>query len=319
MVREALSRLPARQRAALVLREIERLSYSEIAQVIGTNTRGAEATLRRARARFRMEVANSEGIEGERAACQRILRQLANDEATPIEVTKHLRVCSSCRAKASSIKAADKLFGALPPLVAGPALWKGDLISKMRPRNVRPRSVLEVLRGRAEFGLLSPISQLAEIATSLTVAATVSVASVAGLVHRVVVVAPAPPAPSAVDAPPAISDSKSSELEGALSSPTAGAEAASATGAAPDGGQTAATPALPEADSALASATEIRDRVTQLVSEKLTELGVQAGSGATGSGPLPLPDLPSQDDLPTTGILPAGISLPRRRPRPWPS
>lgn len=54
-VKEALSRLPLRQRTILVLREIEGLSYAEIAQVVGSNIRGVEATLRRARVRFRTE------------------------------------------------------------------------------------------------------------------------------------------------------------------------------------------------------------------------------------------------------------------------
>ncbi|MEO7804107.1 MAG: sigma-70 family RNA polymerase sigma factor [Actinomycetota bacterium] len=54
-VKQALSKLPLRQRTVLVLREIEELSYAEIAQIVGTNIRGVEATLRRARQRFRNE------------------------------------------------------------------------------------------------------------------------------------------------------------------------------------------------------------------------------------------------------------------------
>ncbi|HLF69347.1 MAG TPA: sigma-70 family RNA polymerase sigma factor [Actinomycetota bacterium] len=54
-VREVLADMPMRQRTVLVLREIEGLSYSEIAAVMGTNDRAIEGILRRARERFRTE------------------------------------------------------------------------------------------------------------------------------------------------------------------------------------------------------------------------------------------------------------------------
>lgn len=54
-VREVLADMPIKQRTALILREIEGLSYSEIAAVMGTNDRAIEGILRRARERFRSE------------------------------------------------------------------------------------------------------------------------------------------------------------------------------------------------------------------------------------------------------------------------
>lgn len=78
-VNAALQRLPLRQRTVLVLREIEEMAYADIAQVVDTNIRGVEATLRRARARFRIEVANLESDEAHAAVCRRTLRLIASD------------------------------------------------------------------------------------------------------------------------------------------------------------------------------------------------------------------------------------------------
>lgn len=64
VVNLALSRLPARQRTVLVLRELEGMSYAHIAKVVGINARGVESALRRARARFRIELGDSSSAEG---------------------------------------------------------------------------------------------------------------------------------------------------------------------------------------------------------------------------------------------------------------
>lgn len=77
-VNAALQRLPLRQRTVLVLREIEEMAYADIAPVVDTNIRGVEATLRRARARFRVEVANLESDEAHAAVCRRTLRLIAS-------------------------------------------------------------------------------------------------------------------------------------------------------------------------------------------------------------------------------------------------
>ena len=99
-VKAVLQRLPLRQRTVLVLREIEEMAYADIAQVVGTNVRGVEATLRRARARFRVEVASVEADEAQAAVCRRTLR-LITGEGTggvrmPEEASRHLSVCLEC-------------------------------------------------------------------------------------------------------------------------------------------------------------------------------------------------------------------------------
>jgi RNA polymerase sigma-70 factor (ECF subfamily) len=103
-VHAALQRLPLRQRTVLVLREIEEMAYADIAQVVGTNVRGVEATLRRARARFRIEVAALESDEAQAAVCRRTLRLVAGEGVgavggvrMPAEAARHLSVCLGCQ------------------------------------------------------------------------------------------------------------------------------------------------------------------------------------------------------------------------------
>lgn len=178
LVKHALQQMPMRQRTVLVLKEIEGLSYADIAHVIGTNVRGVEATLRRARARFRMEIANAESNESERAICQRTLRLIANEGFGKESVT-HLARCKECRSKSSSIRSADKLFGLLPPL-ALPRDWHLDAaeVVSASPR-LSGRSLMQVLRS-PQLAMAGPLAQIAEMAAVMVVAGTMTVSSAAG-------------------------------------------------------------------------------------------------------------------------------------------
>jgi RNA polymerase sigma-70 factor (ECF subfamily) len=323
-VQHALSKLPARQRVTLVLREIERFSYADIAEVIGTNSRGAEATLRRARARFRMEVANAQGVEGQKAACQRVLRLVADNQTPTIEVARHLKTCQICRTKASAIRKADKLLAALPPLTIGRPWWKSELAAKLRPR-VRPRGIMEILRRRGELGFLTPFGQVAEMVTTLTMASAVTVASVGGTVQRLVAVAPSPPAIEVAQAAPSQPGGGSGPIglgvnRGGRSGP------ASSDGPAPAPSPGATPPTAVPTDAVDADVSMVREvmfattqsgeQVVETVSNAVA--GVVGGvEGATSPDPgdsnqeLPIP-IPQ-----TNAALPSGPALPRRRRIPY--
>jgi RNA polymerase sigma-70 factor (ECF subfamily) len=58
LVEQAMNRLPDRFREVLMLRELEGLSYKEIAEVVGVPTGTVMSTLHRARARFRREASD---------------------------------------------------------------------------------------------------------------------------------------------------------------------------------------------------------------------------------------------------------------------
>jgi RNA polymerase sigma factor (sigma-70 family) len=303
IVRRAMSRLPLRQRTALILKEIEGMSYSEISEVIGAGVRGVEATLRRARANFRIAVARVEEADVEHASCVRTLRLIADDPCRARDFRTHLRTCPSCRSRSSSMTSADKLFGMLPPFALGVPGWKEDLAERVTNRPISRRGPLEALRGHPGFGLASPFAQIAQYAASLTVAASISVVSVTGAV-RVAAAAGAP--------------DLAVPVEGVASRP-----AASFTGT--PGGLIRLAPevnpgvALPEASLVGQIDATIADvRLGSRVAE-LTRMADQlAGAASAGKEGLPVggvPNSPSdQPDLPGTAVLPTAISLPRRRP-----
>ena len=184
-VQTALSRMPLRQATVLILREIEGLSYAEIAQIVGTNDRGVEATLRRARARFRLEAISTEGLEGQRAVCQRTLRLVAT-EGTTVEATRHLARCDDCKTRSAKVRGADKAFGLLPPLAMGRPGWLDQLTASSAPARVvrSSRNILEVMRG-SQAGAVTPFAHVIEMAATLLVAGSMSVASVAGNIKKV--------------------------------------------------------------------------------------------------------------------------------------
>lgn len=211
VVKRTLERLPMRQRTVLVLREIEGMGYADIAQIVGTNIRGVEATLRRARERFRVEVANAEADEQQRAVCKRTLRILAthNDGTTSIEAARHLRRCADCRAKSESIRKADGLFGLLLPLGTVRPSWIAEMFG--HAPEVGRRSILEFLRGSSGQVLTSPMAHLVEAVASVAVAGIIAVSSIAAPTARVAGSVAAPvAAPIAQAAPDVAAEAETS-------------------------------------------------------------------------------------------------------------
>jgi RNA polymerase sigma-70 factor, ECF subfamily len=100
LVRVAFS-LPDQQRACFLLREVEGLSYSDIATRLGIGASAVESLLFRARQRFKAEYLRLEGIEPTRCGMTRHLvdaigrgRLCAPQERL---VTRHLAECAACR------------------------------------------------------------------------------------------------------------------------------------------------------------------------------------------------------------------------------
>ncbi len=192
-VHRALTRLPKRQRTVLVLRELEEMSYADIANMLGINSRAVEISLARARSRFRLELARLDGAEGEPALCRRILRRMAGDSTSSRpEVTEHLRWCRECQARLASIGSAEKLLGAalLPP-VAGPAWLPEVLASFARRSAAKGRELVELVRLNPE-ATLSPLARIGEVAASIAIVAAISLGSVVGADRAKVAEAPGP-------------------------------------------------------------------------------------------------------------------------------
>ena len=100
LVRVARS-LPGQQRTCFVLREIEGLSYADIAARLGLGEAAVESLLFRARQRFKAEYLRLEGIEPTRCGMTRHLVEVIGRGrlCVPQErlVSRHLAECAACR------------------------------------------------------------------------------------------------------------------------------------------------------------------------------------------------------------------------------
>ena len=188
VVHRALQALPSRQRAILVMREMEGMSYADIAQVVATNPRGVEATLRRARARFRMEISRAESAEEARAACRRVLKLVGDNPmaSRSEEAATHLAQCADCRRQtrtgvAATPSLAGRAFGFLPLFGLGrvatlfrrPAM--GPSVKRMSDR---ARDTLAVAGFGSSAMLAAPFARMAEVAGGVLVATVVTMSPV---------------------------------------------------------------------------------------------------------------------------------------------
>jgi RNA polymerase sigma factor (sigma-70 family) len=100
----ALSHLPFNQRAALVMREFEGRSLSEIAEQLGVTASAVEALLFRARRGLGEQLEASLGCaEAERAISRQLDRALPRSERAALRA--HLRECPGCASLARRVRA----------------------------------------------------------------------------------------------------------------------------------------------------------------------------------------------------------------------
>ena len=106
--------LPETQRAALVLREIDDLSYTEIAQAMDTTLPAVKSLLVRAR------MSLAEASEARILTCDEVRLELAeaaeglNKASGPAR--RHVRDCASCRRYRAQLRSSSKALAALSPI-----------------------------------------------------------------------------------------------------------------------------------------------------------------------------------------------------------
>ncbi|MGC9221363.1 MAG: sigma-70 family RNA polymerase sigma factor [Solirubrobacteraceae bacterium] len=118
-----ISDLPETQRTALVLRELDDLSYEQIAEAMETTVSSVKSLLVRAR------VSLTEAAEARLLSCEQVREELAEvseglkPKITPA-VRRHVKNCQRCAVFQKELRRTDKALAALAPL--GPALlvWK---------------------------------------------------------------------------------------------------------------------------------------------------------------------------------------------------
>jgi RNA polymerase sigma factor (sigma-70 family) len=123
-----VSRLPETQRSALLLREMDAMSYEEIAQAMETSVPSVKSLLVRAR------ISLAEASQARQLTCGEVRLELAEAAEGLRKVSgpvrRHVRDCDECSDFRSQVRSNDKALAALFP--AGPLLaLKGFLASKL--------------------------------------------------------------------------------------------------------------------------------------------------------------------------------------------
>jgi RNA polymerase sigma factor (sigma-70 family) len=123
-----VGKLPETQRSALLLREMDAMSYEEIAQAMETSVPSVKSLLVRAR------ISLAEASQARQLTCGEVRIDLA-EAAEGLRklsgpVRRHVRDCEECGEFRSQLRSNDKVLAALVP--AGPLLaFKGFILSKL--------------------------------------------------------------------------------------------------------------------------------------------------------------------------------------------
>jgi RNA polymerase sigma factor (sigma-70 family) len=121
-----VGRLPAQQRSALLMREIDGLSYAELAGALDVTVPAVKSLLVRAR------VGLVEAQESRDADCSEIRGDLMASRDRGVKASgrarRHMRECSGCRDYRHALRGVRRSFAGLAPVGAGPAALLAKLI-----------------------------------------------------------------------------------------------------------------------------------------------------------------------------------------------
>jgi RNA polymerase sigma factor (sigma-70 family) len=110
---EDVGRLPEQQRSALLMRELEGLSYAELADALDVSVPAIKSLLVRAR------IGLTEAIDARDTACVEIRADLAGTHERGVRLSgrsrRHLRDCAGCRDYQQALRRIRTGFGALNP------------------------------------------------------------------------------------------------------------------------------------------------------------------------------------------------------------
>lgn len=129
-IRAANARLPERQREALALRELEDMSYEQIADLLAMNSNSVAQLISRARIRLRAELRGEAAgaIAATTPDCERALPLLARRQDGKLDgdadgswLDSHLAVCATCPIAVEAMAEAGASYRAWTPVV--PAAW----------------------------------------------------------------------------------------------------------------------------------------------------------------------------------------------------
>jgi RNA polymerase sigma factor (sigma-70 family) len=131
---EASMRLPERQREVLALRDLEELSYDEIAAIMEVNGNAVAQLISRARINLCDEMRGTAlaSVAAPSAECERALPLIATRDDGQLEAASsdaawldaHLAGCRRCRVGVEAMQEADASYRAWAPIAAAPWLLK---------------------------------------------------------------------------------------------------------------------------------------------------------------------------------------------------
>ena len=131
-VRDANGRLPERQREVLALRELEELSYDEIAEIMDMNRNAVAQLISRSRIKLRDELRGTAlaSIAASSPDCERALALIAmrqdrqlDDAGDRAWLAEHLAECDTCRVAQEAIQEAGISYRAWLPILPAAWLW----------------------------------------------------------------------------------------------------------------------------------------------------------------------------------------------------
>jgi RNA polymerase sigma-70 factor (ECF subfamily) len=310
---EALAVLPARQHLALFLREMDRRSYKEIAQILDTSEAAVETLLFRARQGFAKTFERLDTAVQDRCRhAHQAMAAIIDGEATPVQkkaVHAHVDACTPCSGDLTRMQRAAATYAALVPLPV-PALL-GERIFESIGIAGASAPPAGALGGIAKFVALSAVK--AKIAAvSLVATGAVTAAAMTTPIDEAIL-----PGPSA---PPAVEDSSASPPRGSFTGDAgAGMEAGAET--ARDAGALADEPPAAGVTGLIPDTTGLTDTVTSTVpdlNETVTGATQTVDSllhevEAVANEVVPIPPLPEVADIAST---PPPVELPAQLPEP---
>jgi RNA polymerase sigma factor (sigma-70 family) len=123
---EDVGRLPEQQRSALLMREIDGMTYAELAAALDVTVPAVKSLLVRAR------VGLVEAIEARDADCSEIRADLLRSYDRGVKASgrarRHMRSCDGCREYRGALRGMRRSFAALTPVGAGPLAFAAKLI-----------------------------------------------------------------------------------------------------------------------------------------------------------------------------------------------
>jgi len=182
---EAMATMPARQHVALYLREIEKMPYREIAQMLKTSEAAVEMLLFRARRGFAKAYEQLEAATQDR--CQHARRSMAaiiDGEATPVQqnaIRAHVDACRPCSGELMQMRRASAAYSALLPLpvpaLLGERIFEsiGSAGAGAATASATPFSIAKVVglaAAKAKFATVALVATTATAAASVATVAT---------------------------------------------------------------------------------------------------------------------------------------------------